>query len=181
MVWSSYYGKTNTCNQMLDMVQLKGNETVLDAGCGQGLLLIGLAKRLTNGRAIGVDRWSQKDLSHNYPSVTLKNAVVEGVKDRIEINDGDMQEMPFVNARFDVAVSSLSIHNINSTYGRRRAIREIVRVLKPGGHVALMDIRNTNEYVNGLKEEGMKDVRVSRPFFGIFPPVRIITAYKDKG
>src|SRR5262245_21792092 len=59
MVWSSRCGKLRARDRLLDSLGLTGQETVLDVGCGRGLLLIGAAKRLPRGRAIGLDRWSQ--------------------------------------------------------------------------------------------------------------------------
>ncbi|MBZ5606052.1 MAG: hypothetical protein LAO79_27475 [Acidobacteriia bacterium] len=50
MVWSSKVGKVKMRDQLLDSLQLKGDEKVLDAGCGRGLMLIGLAKRLKSGK-----------------------------------------------------------------------------------------------------------------------------------
>lgn len=179
MVWSSRYGKRRARDRLLDMLALTGGETVLDVGCGRGLLLIGAARRLPTGRAVGLDLWSQEDLSDNRASATLANAAAEGVTDRVEVHDGDMQQMPFADSSFDAVVASLSIHNIYSAEGRRGAIQEIVRVLKPGGKAGLMDIRHVREYADGLLAAGMQDVRVSGLSFWIFPPVRIVTARKE--
>jgi ubiquinone/menaquinone biosynthesis C-methylase UbiE len=91
-----------------------------------------------------------------------------------------MRKLPFADASFDAVVASLSIHNIYRVAGRREAIREIVRVLKPGGKVALMDIRQVREYAAGLRGAGMNDVKVSGLGFWIFPPVRTVTARKAR-
>jgi len=40
---------------------------VLDVGCGRGLLLIGAARRLTTGKAVGVDIWQAEDRVGNLP------------------------------------------------------------------------------------------------------------------
>jgi ubiquinone/menaquinone biosynthesis C-methylase UbiE len=181
MILSSRYGKFKLRDQLLGRLNLTGIETVLDVGCGRGLLLIGAAKRLPKGRAFGLDLWSQYDLSDNRASATLINADLEGVKDRVEIQNGDMREMPFTDARFDVITASLSIHNIYNVEGRQKAIQEIVRVLKPGGKVALLDMQHVKKYARYLSEAGMVNVRVSALNFWMFPPVRIVTAsQKDR-
>src|SRR4051794_6245248 len=59
MFFSSHYGKLRARDNLLDNLHLSGDETILDVGCGRGLLLIGAAKRLPNGKAIGLDLWSQ--------------------------------------------------------------------------------------------------------------------------
>jgi ubiquinone/menaquinone biosynthesis C-methylase UbiE len=180
MIWSSRYGKLRARDRLLDGLGLTGQENLLDVGCGRGLLLIGAARRLPNGRAVGVDLWSQVDLSDNSASATLANAAAEGVPERVEVHEGDMRKLPFADASFDAVVASLSIHNIYSVAGCREAILEIVRVLKPGGKVALMDIRHVREYAAGLLGAGMNDVKVSGLSFWIFPPVRTVTARKGR-
>jgi ubiquinone/menaquinone biosynthesis C-methylase UbiE len=102
------------------------------------------------------------------------------VPERVEVHEGDMRKLPFADASFDAVVASLSIHNIYRVEGRREAILEIVRVLKPGGKVALMDIRHVREYAAGLLGAGMNDVKVSGLSFWIFPPVRTVTARKGR-
>ena len=75
---------------------------------------------------------------------------------------------------------SLVQETIYSVEGRREAILEMVRVLKPDGKVALMDIRHVREYAAGLLGARMNDVNVSGLNFWIFPPVRTVTARKGK-
>jgi arsenite methyltransferase len=178
MIFSSRCGKLKARDRLLDNLHLAGRETILDVGCGRGLLLIGAAKRLTGGKAIGLDLWSQQDLADNRSSATLENARIEGVADRIEVHNGDMRQMQFPDATFDAIVASNSIHNIYDRDGRRQAINQIVRVLKPGGQVSLLDIRHTGEYADDLRAAGMKDVNRSGLIFWIFPPVRVVTGKK---
>jgi hypothetical protein len=119
MIAYSYYGKFRSRDSLIRSLNLKGNETLLDLGCGRGLLLIGAAKALPNGKAIGIDLWSQTDLS----------------------------------------------------------IREAVRVLKPGGKIALLDFKSTGIYANAAKAAGLKNIR--RPFSRwCFPPSRIVYGEK---
>jgi Ribosomal protein L11 methyltransferase (PrmA) len=89
MLWSSTIGKLRPHDRLLDAIPWRGDETVLDVGCGRGLLLIAAAKRLTEGKAIGVDVWDASDQSGNSPQATLENARIEGVFGRVEVLDGD--------------------------------------------------------------------------------------------
>src|SRR5262249_30216776 len=75
MFTSSRCGKFHARDRLLARLQLRGDETVLDVGCGRGLLLIAAAKLLPRGHAVGIDLWSQRDLSDNSREATLRNAV----------------------------------------------------------------------------------------------------------
>src|SRR5262249_26686379 len=90
MIWSSRYGKLRARDRLLEGLGLTGQENLLDVGCGRGLLLIRAARRLPNGRAVGVDLWSQVDESDNSASATLAKAAAEGVHERVVGHEGGM-------------------------------------------------------------------------------------------
>src|SRR5579875_3544138 len=147
LVWYSKVEKQREAKRLLDQLPWRGDEWVLDVGCGRGLLLISAAEHLTTGRAVGVDMWYGLQLSGNRPQATLENARRAGVAQRVQIVDSDARRLPFADASFDVVLSSLVLHNIAGQACRRQAVREIARVLKPGGCVALLDVRHTCDYV----------------------------------
>ena len=146
MAWHSRIGKIRGRERLLDLVPWTGTEQVLDVGCGRGLMLIGAAKRLASGRAIGVDIWQAEDLSGNKPEATLLNAELEGVRDRVEVRTADMRQLPFADRTFDTVVSSAAIHNLYAAGDRAKAINEIARVLEPGGRAVIDDIRHLREF-----------------------------------
>ena len=78
----------------------------------------------------------------NRPEATLENATREGVSDRVGIQTADMGQIPFPDATFDVVVSCWAVHNLYDPKERGQAVREIVRVLKPGGVALIKDIRH---------------------------------------
>jgi ubiquinone/menaquinone biosynthesis C-methylase UbiE len=176
MLWASKVGKIRVAKRAVARLGLGGAEQVLDVGCGHGLMLITAAKQLSTGRAVGVDIWSQRDQASNRPEATLRNAELEGVRDRVEVHNGDARELPFGTASFDVVVSSLAIHNISNRAGRELAVREIARVLKPGGRVAIIDIVRTGEYARVLRALGFRDMRHGMPNFMWGAPMRLLTA-----
>ena len=99
--------------------------------------------------------------SGNRPEMTRRNAVLEGVTDRVELHTGDMRAMPFGDASADVVLSSLAIHNIGDDDGRRKALDEAVRVLRPGGRLMIADMRYVADgYGAHLRGRRMEDVRV---------------------
>jgi len=132
--------------ELLDALPLRGDESLLDVGCGRGAVLMLSAKRIPRGRVVGLDLWSTTDQSGNCAEATLRNAEREGVRDRIELCTGDMRKLPFPDQSFDVVTSSLAIHNIRDQAGREQALAEIIRVLKPGGSALVADFRHTADY-----------------------------------
>jgi len=166
MVWDSKVGKIRTREQLLDQIPWTGSERVLDVGCGRGLMLIGAAKRLTTGKATGIDIWRAEDLSGNTKDATLENARREGVGERVDVLTTDMRQMPFPDATFDVAVSMSAIHNLYDAKDRAKAIAEIARVLKPGGYAIIDDIRHGPRYAADFKANGCKEIRSALSGFG---------------
>ena len=116
-------GKFAVWAELLDRLKLKGDERLLDVGCGRGAVLLMAAQRLPRGRAVGVDLWSTKDQSGNAEEVTRRNAVLEGVTDRVELHTADMRRLPFDDGSFDV-VSSVTFHYVSGAGERTRALGE---------------------------------------------------------
>ncbi|MCK9893467.1 class I SAM-dependent methyltransferase [Frankia sp. AgB32] len=131
-------GKMRIWERELDRAGLRGDEQLLDLGCGRGAVLIAAARRLPKGRAVGADLWT-KDQSGNTPTATLANAAAAGVADRVEVHTADMTALPFADSSFDIVTSALAIHNIPSPVGRYRAVDEAMRVLRPGGQLVIAD------------------------------------------
>lgn len=111
-VYSSVCGKFSVWAETLDELQLRGDERLLDIGCGRGALLLLGARRLPAGRAVGVDVWRRRDQTGNSRAAAERNATAEGIRDRVEFVDADARDLPFPKGSFDVVVSNLAIHNI---------------------------------------------------------------------
>ncbi|HKE16048.1 MAG TPA: class I SAM-dependent methyltransferase [Kofleriaceae bacterium] len=161
-LYTTRAGKFAVWAGILRELGLRGDERVLDMGCGRGAVLLLVARLLPRGRAVGVDLWSAVDQSGNRPDTTLRNAGLEGVAERVELHTGDMRELPFPDGSFDLVVSSLAIHNIADAAGRSRAVEQAARVLKPGARLLIADFRATREYAARLRELGMQGVSERR-------------------
>ena len=110
-------GKFEVWARLLTGLGLRGDERVLDLGCGRGAVLLIAAKLVPRGSAVGVDIW-RADQTGNSMQATLANAAAEGVADRVELHTRDMTDLQFPDDSFDLVVSNLAIHNLPD---RRRA------------------------------------------------------------
>jgi SAM-dependent methyltransferase len=177
MFWSSKVGKLKLRDEMLDSITWNGSEKVLDAGCGRGLMLIGAAKKLgKGGRTTGCDLWTT-DLSGNTLAAVSMNAKSEGVSDKTKIDTADIRKLPYAEASFDVVLSSFVIQNIRGPEGRELAVKELWRVLKPGGTLLIADIFQTPNYAKMLQERGA-NVTLSGTSFLWCLPTRWLRATK---
>ena len=184
MFWWSRVKKVHDRERLLDQLVWRGDERVLDIGCGRGLMLVGAARRLTSGRAIGIDIWNSADQSANTPDAAMVNAAIEGVADRVEVLTADMRAIDLPDAAIDVVVSHWAVHNLPEADDRRRALAEMARLLAPGGTIVLADIACRDEYARVLTVLGFGDRRIIAPAwrdallgaisFGSFRPGAIV-------
>ncbi len=175
-------GKFRHRDFMLNLHAWRGDENVLDVGCGRGLLLAGAAKRIAAmsgaGHATGVDVWSNVDMGGNSAAATQHNLDLEGVSSLCTLISQSAQEMTFPDATFDVIVSNLCLHNIYNASTRRQALQQIVRVLKPGGIALISDYKLTGEYADEFRKAGLLVEMKRGSLITTFPPLTVIIARK---
>jgi len=187
MLIYSKVGKLHIRDEILESIIWRGNETALDVGCGRGLLLVGAARRLTTGTAVGLDRWVAGSLIGNRPEAALDNASLEGVLDRVEVMRGDIRQLPFGGDSYDVVMSNFVVHEVNNRTEREQILREMVRVLKPGGRLSLVDFIFTGECVGVLQGIGIADARRARVgssfsfWFGVVINFGLVQTYQVTG
>ena len=126
-------------NDWIDMefiaktTQIKGNERVLDIGCGTGRFGLLLAKHLTTGRLVGIDIYSTNAIAGNSLQAVSQNAKCEGVAEKCEFKFGNALDIPFPDNSFDVVSAGSVLHMFQRDHQRTKVAEEVFRVLKPGG------------------------------------------------
>jgi ubiquinone/menaquinone biosynthesis C-methylase UbiE len=155
---TSRRGKFVVWTKLLDQLRLRGDERILDLGCGRGAVLLLAAERLTTGRAVGIDIWARGDQSGNAAEATRQNAVAEGVGHLVELHTADMTALPFAADAFDIVLSNVAMHNVKGRSGRQKAVEEAVRVLRPGGRLLIADLWATRQYRSHIARLGLTNV-----------------------
>ena len=171
----SFVGRFRIRDQLLASIPWRGDEFVLDVNSGLGLLLIGAARRLTTGRVVGLDRWSFGDPARNRPAAILANAELEGVSRRIEVRGGNPLLLPFKNAQFDVVISNLILREPRSSSDRDLLVREMLRVLKPGGRLVLAGLFFSARCLEILHRSGISHLARAPVRGSAFPLAALLT------
>ncbi|MFX1284187.1 MAG: class I SAM-dependent methyltransferase [Promethearchaeota archaeon] len=120
------------------LTDFKGDERVLDIGCGTGRVSINIAKCIISGKVIGIDIYN--GVSGNSPDKAYKNAEIEAVKSKVEFNYGNVMNIPYPDNSFDLVTAGSVLHELHDDKDKLAALNEIYRVLKPGGKFVTIEI-----------------------------------------
>src|SRR6476659_5521983 len=110
--------------------ELKPGMRLLDVGCGPGSITRGLAERLVPGEVVGID------LSQEALASAREDAAARGLGN-LSYVEGSVYELPFPDASFDVVFAHQVLQHLKEPSA---AIREMLRVLRRGGWIAVRDV-----------------------------------------
>ena len=128
----------NLWKHILDTEGFRGDEFVLDVGCGMGGTSIKLIKHLKKGKLVGIDIFS--GVSGRSPDPAYRNAKIEGVIDRVEFKYGNVLEISYPDNTFNLVTASSVLHELHNNDDKIKALKEIYRVLKPGGRLITIEL-----------------------------------------
>jgi ubiquinone/menaquinone biosynthesis C-methylase UbiE len=117
-------------NGVARLADVREQETVLDLGCGTGSLLRALTAQQPHARYTGLD----PDLR----ALAAARRRLRAEAGRVSLIQGYAQHLPMTGQSFDVVLSTLIFHHLPDD-AKRQAMREVHRVLRPGGRLLLVD------------------------------------------
>lgn len=112
-------------------LQLGAEPRVLDVATGTADLALLIARRHPDARVTGVDP------SKNMLAIGATKIERAGLADRVEVAEGDAQALPSEDDTFDAATIAFGIRNVPD---RALGLRELARVTRPGGRVAILEL-----------------------------------------
>lgn len=146
---SLHPGGLDTTRELVELCKVGKGSEVLDVASGTGESACFIAQRFS-AHVIGID------LSENMIRRATENARAKGLN--VEFRQGDMQDLPFGDAMFDVVISECTL----CLGHKERVLAEMARVAKPGGRVGMHDLYWTPDAPSEVKN-ALVDLEGERP------------------
>jgi len=154
---TKHMGGQQATEELVELCYIDKTMHVLDVGCGVGLTARYLASEI-GCSVVGLDISSRMIVrAEEYASKA-------GVSDRVQFRTGDIQDLPFKDGRFDVVIVESVVSLLEE---KDKAIRECVRVTRPGGYVGFNETvwikTPPKEYLEGLSHRAGVQLGVASP------------------
>ena len=133
-------GGARAQEELVKQANIQHNQRVLDLGCGTGTLVVLLKRKYPAAQIVGLDP-DPKALRRAKKKVTRAGVAVQ-------LDEGFADELPYDEGTFDRVLSSFMFHHLEEQE-REKTLREVLRVLKPGGSFHLLDFAGGEDGAQG--------------------------------
>ena len=134
--WSRFYdafdlgGVNDQKTLAVDLMNLEPNAIVMDMGTGTGAIIPYLARKLKDGKVIGID------FSRKMVNTANERIAKENIASKAKAMVADGTRLPFPDGHFDAIIATFAFTSFPEP---EKAIRECARVLRPGGVFSILD------------------------------------------
>lgn len=126
---------------LLEQSELREGERVLDIGCGTGTLALLLKQKYPEAQVVGLDPDPR--------ALARAGRKAERASASVQFDQGYANALSYADSSFDHVYSTYMFHHLESAQ-REQMLREVRRVLKPGGILHLMDFGGASDGGRGL-------------------------------
>lgn len=130
----------------IELLGLRGDESVIDIGCGTGTLTIEISKELSQKNASRDFLVRGLDAAPRMIEIARKKS--RGLKN-IYFDIEPAEQLPYKDESFDLAVSTFFFHHVNFEL-KKRSLQELWRVIKKDGKVVIVDIDTPTNFLGAL-------------------------------
>jgi ubiquinone/menaquinone biosynthesis C-methylase UbiE len=122
---------------LVEQAELRPAERVLEVGSGTGTLLVMIKRQHPDVSVTGLDPDSS--------ALARARQKADAASTAVQLDRGFSDALPYQNESFDCVFSCFMFHHLKDIDEKRRTLREIRRVLKPRGRLALLDFARPTE------------------------------------
>jgi len=156
IVWAMTRGKEQAFRKFVaELTELKKGESVLDIGCGTGTMAL-VAKQYVGetGKSCGIEPSTEM--------VAFARQKAKRKKASIDINLGVIEQIDYPSQSFDVILCLIVMHHMPDE-AKIQGIKEMARVLKPGGRLVVVD--SNLQMLPSFEKEGFIQVKSGKAPF----------------
>lgn len=133
------------------ILNLKGDEVVVDSGCGSGFYSLAIGEKLVDGKVISVD------ISNEMLHKLRKQIDKRRLNKRIEIRQGDCTDLPVADNSADVGIIVAVWHHLTDP---QKANQQLFRVIKPSGRIIAIDFKDRGHHNQDNQNEEHKTLGI---------------------